>query len=609
MKNMMKKCIAVLLVLAIALSSTGCVAMYIAAELISRQESPSAAVTPYLIEAPVQTVPGSTDWMNGESDRPEVRFSDMEYRRPDTDAIYDAIEQLQSDLESGEFDADTLIARYQEVLDLYDAADSQCSLAYVLYAMDVTEPYYQDEYNALTAALNDIDLSLTDVSIALFEDQESGADMTDRFGKSFEDAVYAGESLNSPEIQTDMEEENRLSTQYDTLLTTFTLKEGGREYTMEDIAAISEQDYSEYVRLFDAYYASLNAQAGDIFLKLVKIRTRIAKTLGYESYADYMYDCYGRDFTTEDARALHAAVKEYLAPLFERTTLDYYGSYGNNYYEQVGAIQAPMDSFVSRMRNVLAEFSPKVLEALDYLLRNELYTATVSDKKMETSFTTYFESYQSPFIFMQWTDDESSASTLIHELGHFANFFQNPSAGWNASDSLDIAEIDSQGLEMLMTAYYEELFGDAATAVRSSRLADGLYSVITGCMEDEFQQEVYANPDMSLEEMNALYARLGSEYKIGDLYGYTGREWVAIPHTFQSPLYYISYAVSMLPALELFVLADEDFEAASAAYHAILMRPEYSALRTITEENGLRDPIEPGSIERLSEELKRILRK
>ena len=61
MKNMMKKCIAVLLVLAIALSSTGCVAMYIAAELISRQESPSAAVTPYLIEAPVQTVPGSTD--------------------------------------------------------------------------------------------------------------------------------------------------------------------------------------------------------------------------------------------------------------------------------------------------------------------------------------------------------------------------------------------------------------------------------------------------------------------------------------------------------------------------------------------------------------------
>lgn len=65
----------------------------------------------------------------------------------------------------------------------------------------------------------------------------------------------------------------------------------------------------------------------------------------------------------------------------------------------------------------------------------------------------------------------------------------------------------------------------------------------------------------------------------------------------------------MLPALELFVLADEDFEAASAAYHAILMRPEYSALRTITEENGLRDPIEPGSIERLSEELKRILRK
>lgn len=162
---------------------------------------------------------------------------------------------------------------------------------------------------------------------------------------------------------------------------------------------------------------------------------------------------------------------------------------------------------------------------------------------------------------------------------------------------------------LLLFGDYEAFYGDLADQARAAALIDAMYAILSGCMEDEFQQEVYANPDMSLEEMNALYARLGSEYKIGDLYGYTGREWVAIPHTFQSPLYYISYAVSMLPALELFVLADEDFEAASAAYHAILMRPEYSALRTITEENGLRDPIEPGSIERLSEELKRILRK
>ena len=41
---------------------------------------------------------------------------------------------------------------------------------------------------------------------------------------------------------------------------------------------------------------------------------------------------------------------------------------------------------------------------------------------------------------------------------------------------------------------------------------DAMYSLLSGCMEDEFQQEIYENPNMSLDEMNALYRKLAEEY-------------------------------------------------------------------------------------------------
>ncbi len=55
-------------------------------------------------------------------------------------------------------------------------------------------------------------------------------------------------------------------------------------------------------------------------------------------------------------------------------------------------------------------------------------------------------------------------------------------------------------------------------------------------------------------------------------------------------MYYISYAASMVPALELFDLAQSDKEAAKAAYFNIVMREPYETLGDVLARNGL-DPV------------------
>ena len=78
------------------------------------------------------------------------------------------------------------------------------------------------------------------------------------------------------------------------------------------------------------------------------------------------------------------------------------------------------------------------------------------------------------------------------------------------------------------------------------------------------------------------------EYGLDEVYGYTGTEWALISHTFQTPLYYISYAVSMVPALELYELSQEDPAGARSAYFNILKRaPSDQAAGRSAEQNGL----------------------
>jgi len=137
-------------------------------------------------------------------------------------------------------------------------------------------------------------------------------------------------------------------------------------------------------------------------------------------------------------------------------------------------------------------------------------------------------------------------------------------------------------------------------------LIDAMYALISGCMEDEFQQTIYKNPDMTLDEINALYKDLAVEYGLDEVYGFDGTEWVLISHTFQTPMYYISYAVSMVPALELFEESQDDPQSARADYFAILNRDAYAQMQAVLSDNGLAPVFSEATIKRIASMLERL---
>lgn len=523
-----------------------------------------------------------------------VTLSDMTYVRPDIEGMYAAMDDLKEGIKRGK-NAENMIAAYQALQEQYSHADSMLSLVYLLYAFDVTSTANRDEYAYLQSALSELDAQMQGVSAQLFESSAEAQQLArDSFGTGYVDAIMQDNLYEDASIQNLLDREEDLTLSYDNLSATFTLFDNGTYWTYADISNDVSLSSKEFYRLYDAYCAALNAEAAPIFIEQVSIRTEIAKRLGYDSYAAYCYDTYGRDYTPADARTLHQAVKKYIASVFIEAN-------SKNDTSDLGAAMFDEDAFFSALSSSANAFSPLLAEPVTYMLQNRLYDVTYSSVKMDSSFTTYISDYRAPFIFSSWTGYSDDVATILHELGHFTNYYHNAVVGYSAGDSLDLAEVDAQALVLLLFSDYDRFYGDLGDQARVATLIDAMYSLLSGCMEDEFQQDVYENPDMTLAEMNALYARLAEEYGLEQVYGYQGTEWVLITHTFQTPMYYISYAASMVPALELFEIAQSDPEGAKNAYFNIIMRESYDSLGDVLMKNGLEPVFSEDTIARIAE--------
>ena len=184
---------------------------------------------------------------------------------------------------------------------------------------------------------------------------------------------------------------------------------------------------------------------------------------------------------------------------------------------------------------------------------------------------------------------------MFHEFGHWAAGYYHGSDPLYGVPDYDLSELQSQGMEVMFLQFYDDLFGTSAQVLRGETLLNLVYSVVTGAMYDEFQQRVYLEPELSEERLLDIFREVYESYgfEIYDGYEY---EWADVIHNFQQPLYYISYAVSAIPALELYVQLVESPNEAMDTYLRVagMSDEEYyltDALRETGLSNSMKSPI------------------
>lgn len=361
---------------------------------------------------------------------------------------------------------------------------------------------------------------------------------------------------------------------------------------MEINKAIDELE-TQFDNLDDSAYGFTD-ESVEIYKQLILKRQQVARYNKYDNYYDYASkNIYGRDYSPEELATFRQYVVEYVVPAFENVYDDFNAWRDLSSKRQETFLGFVQDRFDKTSKNYLLLYLNSLEgtmgENMRHVFENKNCVFSNNSNSHPTAFCTYLYEDEQPFCL--FGSNGQSANTMVHEIGHYYASVTN-----NDLDNYDLCETHSQGNEFLFLKFCEgELNASIYECVRAYNLVNACYTMIIATMVDEFEQKVYSLDDetianMTSEDFDAIMTEVCEPYG--------GAEWVTknITDPFNywrnvavsNPVYYISYAVSAAAAVEIFAIAEEDTQAAYAAYRTLV--------EGVTEEDGFLNALKKAGI-------------
>ncbi len=322
-----------------------------------------------------------------------------------------------------------------------------------------------------------------------------------------------------------------------------------------------------------------------LYAEFVDLNNQIAEIAGYENYIDYAYEnVYSRDYSPEETKIMRNYVKTYLKDVYAVIDSGYNATSSKTF--ETGSDAAKYASAIMDQSIFKSKIATDLVKGYFEKMKSTTAGATEIDfyKHANDLFKNgnyYTGSYQGAFSYWIGAQDTSilyfgpgsysGAFTFVHEFGHYYNNVYNKGIGM----SYDLDEVHSQADEMMFLAYLKTaLPEDVCAEIYEKIYYDNLWNmfaiVMLATAIDEFEYCVYTNtaPDGTPKEYTAadydsLFIKIMQSYgiyrKLNDAYW----RYVVI----EAPCYYISYAMSALPCVELLSIANtEGFEVAQEKY-------------------------------------------
>ena len=527
----------------------------------------------------------------------DVNFSDMEIQWVDEDAVAAFLDQYEKAVEDG--DEDAVVSGYDKMVALLDHVSTQYTLNDIRHNRDINNEEYAELSDSMLEFANDMsDRAMQLIREALKSDAGDAL-------KAHIDNEYLVEDLLEYEDMTDEEKQldleyQKLTQEYEKILISDTHVEvDGKDWNLDKLMDDYSLDRGGYRRIVTEIYKARNGQMAPIYDEIVHNRNRIAEIRGYDNYADYVYELtYNRDYTSEDVQIIYSGVQEYIVPLSEELSLK------KEYNFKLTNLNLSADERMDRVEPIIERIHPDLRYAWDYMRDHGLYDMDSSPSKMETGYTIMLYTYGVPFIFDQPYGNWNDIQTVIHEFGHYNEMFHNEEMhALTSVHNTDVSEIQSQGLELLCLDYADEIYGSGCRdAVVYELLAKMTDSAISGCIYDEFQYRAYTyDGELTADVLNEMFCEISNKY--GNDYTTESAEvyfWPEINHTFEQPMYYISYCTSALAALDILAMSEHDRDAAIDCYMNLTTYHGEIPFRETLADVGLPDIFEDGVIEDIS---------
>ena len=546
-----------------------------------------------------------------------MSFRDMPYARPDMAALQAKYRQTIDALNDAP-DYETARAAFFALQAAETEATTLGSLAHVRNTIDTTDAFYADEVKWLREQMAGL-IPLRKVYQQTLATSPFRAQFEAEFGKQLFRLVDAAVRTADERIIQDVIREGELTQQYQKdsamAVTEFRGEPCNFYGLLKHMESPDRQERQEAFHAWAALYEKISPQLDAQFDELVRLRDRMAKTLGFASYTDYAYLTRRRfDYTQADAANFRRQVREIVTPavaeICERQR-QLLGVDKLRYYDEALIFpegnadpEGTAQELVAKAQRMYREMSPETGSFFNFMVRYDLFDLETRPGKRMGGYMTSFPGYQAPFIFSNFNGTSADVKVLTHEAGHaFQGYLAMRSIPVRmlGGSTSEINEIHSMAMEQFAYPWMEEFFGKNSEKYRTAHLINALSVIPYMVSVDEFQHRVYEKPDMTAMERRQVWREIERAYMPwrdydGEPFLEAGGFWMQKQHIFLYPFYYIDYALARMCAFQYYGKAKRDRAAAWADYLRLCRAGGTRGYFELLELGDLLNPFRDGTV-------------
>ena len=500
----------------------------------------------------------------------------------------------------------------------------------VLYSIDTRKEEYKKANDACNEGLPRFDAESVEFQRALLASPHR-AYLEKKLGSFyFQKAEVSIQSFDSRIVE-EVVEENKLMSEYGAIIASISISFQGETYNLTQMQKFLESpDRALRKAASEAYYSYMEGiadQLEDIFDKLVKVRTKMAKKMGYDSYTPLGYLRMQRyDYTPEMVKAYREKIHEVVTPIAEKIKRAQFArnkirspkvyDMALTFPEGNPLPKGSTEDKVKAAEKMYDELSPETSYYFRDMVDHHLLDLDAKPGKESGGYMTNFSKEKVPFIFSNFNGTSGDVDVLTHEFGHSFQFYMARSikVPENRMPTSESCEIDSMSMEFFAEPWMN-LFFDEPDRYRYTHLAEAIVFLPYGATVDEFQHWVYANPEATPEERDAEWHSLEEKYtpyKIrcykGCAYMEKGRRWLTQAHIFENPFYYIDYTLAQVVAFEFFNLDRKNHELAWKRYVKLCKMGGRYPFLTLLKKDHMKSPFDEGTLQKSIRPLLKQLR-
>jgi M3 family oligoendopeptidase len=555
-----------------------------------------------------------------------MKFSDFKYERPNLDKVKKSLEEKLDLINTGK-DLETEIKASYDIFKINDDLGTLGSLVGIRNSIDTTDEFYEKEQEFFDENMPVL-RQYEQMFIEKLLDSPHREGLVKEFGSLMFERGELARKTFKPEIIPDLQLENKLSTEYSKLQASAKIPFKGEIYNLSQMAPFL-QDLDRETRhqaqlAVSKFFETNEAQFDRIYDDMVKVRTKIAKELGYENFVQLGYDRFGRtDYNAKDVKAYRDQIFEDIVPLVndltqrkaKRLGIENPKSYdlalsflsGNPTPKGDRAWQ------VNIAKNMYDEMSAETSKFFNFMLDQELLDLDAKAGKQGGGYCTYIPNYDAPFIFANFNGTSHDVDVLTHEAGHAFQVYSSreliPEYRW---PTMEAAEIHSMSMEFLAWPWIGNFFLNDTDKYKFSHLAGAVSFLPYGVLVDEFQHEVYEKPEMTPDERKQAWRRIEKKYLPFKDYGddafmEKGTFWFRQGHIFGSPFYYIDYTLAQVCAFQYWIKSQEDHAKALDSYIKLCKLGGSKSFLGLVEEAKLQNPFVKGTVKEIVKPIRAYL--